>query len=671
MNFLKTLSLRYQLWAGFGIILVLMVLVAFTGLYRLFQVEDQANYVVSETQPAMISALKLESIINKTQSDLGLYIINKSPEFARYLESSTEQLSQELAEFQTIVSNSNNETLTTHAAELESSIKEYIAIQSRIQKLAMNNLENFPALKIATNQINPKNQIILQSFESIFQSEFDEPASSKRRQLIIHFSDLRHNWMNIVSSLRVLLANPGDQVVSQLSVYKEQHWSLLKKINKLESAYTFEQEEAVETIKETSETYFGHISDIVDLYKKDQWRLDQLITKNEIKTLQSKIGSIIQQIVENQINSVKEGNTNLLSQVNTTKITLFVLLLSGLAIGALVASSSSKQINTLIDETHESLEKMSSGDFTIKLDENRLGEVGIVSKLLNDFSNQINRTISEMQSAVGSLQHASSEMSSATHETSENILQQHRETEQVATAVEQMTATSQEVANNAAAAAESASQADREAKSGALVSSEALGGINHLVNDLESASAVIQNLKHESENISVVLDVIRSISEQTNLLALNAAIEAARAGEQGRGFAVVADEVRTLASRTQESTDQIKELIDKLQSGSTDAVDAMANAIKEVHLNSDQVEKVAESLGSIAGEIANINSMIDQMAAASEQQSATAEEISSNVMSISRLAERTSQGTEHIKIADNDLKNVSQQLNTIIANFKT
>ncbi|MDH5472250.1 MAG: methyl-accepting chemotaxis protein [Gammaproteobacteria bacterium] len=369
-----------------------------------------------------------------------------------------------------------------------------------------------------------------------------------------------------------------------------------------------------------------------------------------------------------QLNYASDTSTENIQQIS---LTLIILLGITLVTGLIAAITNARQVCSLVADINTSIAKMSSGDFNVTLNENRFGEVGKMAGNLNAFSSQLLTMVSAMQSAIQDLEHASSEMSIATNETSSYIEQQHQETEQVATAVEEMAATAQEVANNAAAAANSAKQADAEARNGALASTEAMGGMNNLVSDLNRSSDVILTLKNESENIGVVLDVIRGISEQTNLLALNAAIEAARAGEQGRGFAVVADEVRTLASRTQDSTDQIRELIEKLQNGASNAVAAMENAIKDVNINNEQVENVAEALGSIAGEICTINNMLTQMATASGQQSATSEEISRSIISISSLAEKTSQSSEHTRSAEHDLNNVTSRLRNIISTLKS
>ena len=372
----------------------------------------------------------------------------------------------------------------------------------------------------------------------------------------------------------------------------------------------------------------------------------------------------------NSITNELTFSADLQSQINSAQTVVVLILIITGVLGSAIAFFISGQIRSLMVDIKTSLQNIASGDFSYKLNENRKGERGNISSLINTFTGQFNSMVTELKGASDELHHSSTQLSTVTLEASQNISQQHIETEQVAAAVEEMTATAQEIARNASSAADSAKHADDQARSGALISTEALGGMFQLVDDLNKASGVIQSLQTESNNISVVLDVIRGISEQTNLLALNAAIEAARAGEQGRGFAVVADEVRTLAGRTQESTDQIRELIESLQNGSSNAVDAMDNAIKKVTINNDQVENVAEALGGIAGEIGTINSMLDQMAAASEQQSATSDEISRNIASISMLAEKTSQGTEYINSAETEIGAVSSRLNKIISSFK-
>jgi len=247
---------------------------------------------------------------------------------------------------------------------------------------------------------------------------------------------------------------------------------------------------------------------------------------------------------------------------------------------------------------------------------------------------------------------------------------QRGEIDQVATAMNEMSATVQEVARNAEQAAHAAQNADQCAKSGALVATEAMGGIDALVSEVERSAGAIHELEAESENIGMVLDVIKGIAEQTNLLALNAAIEAARAGEQGRGFAVVADEVRTLASRTQKSTQEIHHMIERLQAGASNAVRVMEAARGKGKLGVEQVERAAESLAEIAGAVATINDMNTQIASAAEEQSAVAEEINRNVVNISHGSVQSARGTEQAALASGELARLATDLHQLVAQFK-
>jgi methyl-accepting chemotaxis protein len=296
--------------------------------------------------------------------------------------------------------------------------------------------------------------------------------------------------------------------------------------------------------------------------------------------------------------------------------------------------------------------------------------IGDIVDAFNQMAANLRNMIGQITGVTSQLAAAAEETSTITEETSRGVQAQQSEIDSIASAMNEMTSTVQEVARNAADASTAAQTADSEAKSGALVATEAIGGIESLVNEVDSAAQVIRNLEQESENIGSVLDVIRGIAEQTNLLALNAAIEAARAGEQGRGFAVVADEVRTLASRTQQSTQEIQDMILRLQSGAGNAVKVMESAQSKAQQSSDLVEKAAESLGMIAGSVAAINDMNTMIASAAEEQSAVAAEMQSNMNNIREVADHSAEGAQQTAEASEELARLAAEQQKLMAQFK-
>ncbi len=238
------------------------------------------------------------------------------------------------------------------------------------------------------------------------------------------------------------------------------------------------------------------------------------------------------------------------------------------------------------------------------------------------------------------------ELSDGAHRTSVGTRSQQHEVELVATAMNEMSATVQEVAKNASNAAVAATSADDQAKQGKQVVTATIEAIDNLASGVEQASEAIDTVENDSETISTVLDVIRGIADQTNLLALNAAIEAARAGEQGRGFAVVADEVRSLAARTQESTREIQGMIERLQSGTQSAAKLMADSKVRANEAVEQAAEAGAALETITEAVDTINMMNSQIATASEQQSSVAEEINQNVVRIAQVVEETAATAE-------------------------
>ncbi|WP_455212648.1 methyl-accepting chemotaxis protein [Kaarinaea lacus] len=316
------------------------------------------------------------------------------------------------------------------------------------------------------------------------------------------------------------------------------------------------------------------------------------------------------------------------------------------------------------------MEKCSHGDLSVHVNPNGLKDIKVLGSALDSLVTSLRKQVTEIDTHAVQLSQSAENLSRITNDTNIGVQQQQHETDQVATAMNEMSSTVQEVAQNASLAADSAQDANNKSEEGRGVVSNTMQTINNLANEIEEASRVIQNLKQESENIGTVIDVIRGIADQTNLLALNAAIEAARAGEQGRGFAVVADEVRTLASRTQQSTQDIQEMVERLQTGAEKAVNVMNQSQSQAKDSVEQAALANDSLASIASMIAQINDMNIQIAAAAEEQSAVAEEINKNVISISQISTQTAQGANETSAASATMKTLASELQAVVGRFK-
>ncbi len=310
------------------------------------------------------------------------------------------------------------------------------------------------------------------------------------------------------------------------------------------------------------------------------------------------------------------------------------------------------------------------GDLTKRLSEKAFGELGALSKLTNIFVAKVQEQVGCVAATVDHLAATAIQLKGSTDNTCAIMDKQQAETDQVATAINEMSATINEVAQNAANAADSARQADEQAQKGNVVVSETMRGINSLAADVENASGVIKSVASHTGNIGQVSDVISDIAEQTNLLALNAAIEAARAGEQGRGFAVVADEVRTLAKRTQDSTLEIQTSIEQLQNSANQAVEAMEKGSVQANASVQQSIEAGAALDLITTEVTNISDMNTQIASAAEEQGAVSEEINRSVVRIREVSDETVVEMDSLTQSSGNLMSVVNDLQKLVLRFK-
>jgi len=416
--------------------------------------------------------------------------------------------------------------------------------------------------------------------------------------------------------------------------------------------------------------YLPKMKEAVELATTNRKREAYTFAKTEMAPIRQKMASSLDKLVELKKERAKEtanDNTQLASQATWVSLVIMAI---GTALAVALGLYIARIISNPVKSLAEQADNVAKGDLTVEVVQHSEDEVGQLAASFKKMVENLRQTIGQVSEASSAVASASSEISSSTEEMAAGAQQQTSQAGEVASAVEEMTKTIVENSKNASNTAETAKAAKEAAGLGGRVVQETIVGMQRIAEVVNKSAETVKALGKSSDQIGEIITVIDDIANQTNLLALNAAIEAARAGEQGRGFAVVADEVRKLAERTTKATKEIAGMIKQIQVDTKGAVSSMEEGTQKVEEGIKLADKAGASLGEIVEISQKVTDMIAQIAAASEQQSSASEQISKNVEGISSVTSQTASGTQQIARAAEDLNRLTENLQQVVEKFK-
>lgn len=669
------LTVRMKIIGGFSTISILLFLTSMITWLNLDTINEstlrQSELAIPTLKSSNNLATELSTIGN--QSLRGYYQTELAPlnENLQKYESSNKLFTSTLKKLKRVVQNEN--TLLSNLKKIDNI---YFKLQADVSDVFNNRKISIEQQAILNDKIDALEEKADDAVTLLLDLADHDLADTRLQRAISLGEVIETQFNNLTASALeykdVQTTNTSHLIESEMSfAMNELNTSVREEINELNV-------NNVGDVAESLETAFVEIQELMSetqgilFHKKTQLNANQLAQeKLAAAELDINAGNKIlkEQMALASETTTKAGQLVADSVSSGTTQTIGILLIS-IFIAFFIARFTLISITRPLGRVNEMLKVVSSGDLSRKLDESGTDEFATLSKNCNLLIDSLRTLIQGIVSRSTQLAAAAEQTSAVTAQSTTAIEEQRNQVEQAASATTEMSSTSQSVLASANDALGEIKQADDEAERIKIISEKSRQTIELLASEVDSASQVINKLQQDSASIGSILDVIRGIAEQTNLLALNAAIEAARAGEQGRGFAVVADEVRTLASRTQESTQEIQKMIEVLQDGAEQAVNVMNAGKKQAASCVEQSEITDKALDAITHAVHEAFDRSSQIATAAEEQSVVAHEISENLESIVAIAEQTTAGSQQTAASSSEVARLSEELQQSVQEFK-
>jgi len=738
---MKKMSIKQKMLTGFGVMLVILALIAVKTLYSLLGIKESAHIVVTEHQVAVINAMKLSKTIEQSLSGLGFYLLSKEKHHKEAFEKKliqAETLIKKLSAQQTIKANTSSVLLISR---IEDDFNVFKGFKDSMLEFAVDSQKNFPGMSQSSANINPVSQSILQNIAVMISSEAEQTDRKKNIKLETAIYDMRYSWSRLMNGIRAYLGFRNEPALDEIRNYREIFNNIYKDIQaNYVDLLTLEQADAFEQISNSLSSFPDKLDQVIELHGSHKWRQDAYMIRTKIGPLLEKLNKNLDLLTETQTRDITAISNELVDTANNTTIIVVSMLLlamvgvallayllmsgiikpmskavdSGIAsIKKVMENVATDDLNSLDDSSSDSddavnnvartLEVMSKALQNTILREQEITEelrrkINIMVEVVTQAAkgdltgritsfdgdddidklaqhtqamiDQLNTLVSKVQQSGIQVNSSATEIASTAKQQEATVSEQAASTNEIMATVTEISATNKELLRTMEEISEVSESTANSATDGQKSLSHMEEAMRHMRNSTDNIASKLAVLNEKASNINTVVTTINKVADQTNLLSLNAAIEAEKAGEYGKGFAVVATEIRRLADQTAVATWDIEQMVKEMQSAVSAGVMGMDKFSDDVTKSVDEIGTIGNQLGNIINEVQALTPRFENVTEGMQSQSLGSEQITDSMIQLNDTAHQTADSLRHSNQSIQSLKGAANSLQQAVSIFK-